>query len=55
MERLAHLIGRRAQPTPAIQERDLVAMANDPAMQRELRQIEEEFAVTEPDGLDTTP
>ncbi len=55
MERLVHLIGQRAQPMPAVEEGDLVAMANDPAIQHELRQIEEEFAVTEPDGLDATP
>jgi len=29
----------------------LVAMANDPAMQAELKQIDEDFAITEADGL----
>ncbi len=55
MERLAHLIGRRAHPTLTVQERDLVAMADDLAIQRELGEIAEEFAVTEADGLDKTP
>jgi hypothetical protein len=55
MQRLADLIGRRARSTPTVQEDDLVAMADDPAVQRELREIEEEFAVTEADGLDRTP
>jgi len=32
-------------------EDQLVAMANDPAMQAELKQIDQEFAVTEADGL----
>jgi hypothetical protein len=31
---------------------DLAAMAADPAIQRELCQIEEEFRVTEADGLE---
>ena len=55
MERLAHLIGRRTHAAPTVQERDLAAMANDPAIQRELREIEKEFAVTEADGLGGTP
>jgi hypothetical protein len=32
-------------------EKQLIAMANDPAMQAELKQINEEFAITEADGL----
>ena len=55
MQRLADLIGQRAHWTPRVQEGDLVAMANDPALQRELREIEEEFTVTEADGLDGIP
>ena len=46
MERLARMIGERAQAVPAVQEGDLVAMATDPAIQRELRQIEAEFAAS---------
>jgi hypothetical protein len=30
-------------------------MANDPAIQRELRVIEAEFAMTDSDGLDADP
>jgi len=32
-------------------EDQLVSMANDPAMQAELKKIDQEFAVTEADGL----
>ena len=32
-------------------EDGLIAMANDPEIQRELKQIEEKFACTEWDGL----
>jgi hypothetical protein len=41
--------------TPLVQESDLVAMAHDPAIQRELAQINAEFAATEADGLDQAP
>jgi hypothetical protein len=34
-------------------EAQFVAMAADPDIQREIHQIDEEFAVTEADGLDT--
>jgi len=54
MERLAHRIRQRALRPLSVQESDLFAMANDPAIQRELRQIESEFAPTEFDGLDTS-
>jgi hypothetical protein len=33
-------------------EDGLVAMANDPEIQRQLKQIEEEFACPEADGLE---
>ncbi len=52
MERLAQRIRQRTLRPLSIQESDLSAMANDPAIQRELRQIEAEFAPTEFDGLD---
>jgi hypothetical protein len=55
MERLAHLIGQRAHAEATVREADLVDMANDPDIQRELREIENEFAVTEADGLGGTP
>ena len=51
MERLASRIRSRTLRAPAARDSDLAAMANDPDMQRELRQIEAEFAVTEADGL----
>jgi hypothetical protein len=35
-------------------ESQLAAMANDPEIQKELWEIEEEFMVTETDGLETT-
>ena len=55
MERLAHRIRQSALHTPSINERDLAVMASDPDIQRELGQIEAEFAVTEADGLDHVP
>jgi len=55
MERLAHMIGQRAHAGATVREGDLVAMANDPAIQRELSEIEKEFAVTEADGLAGIP
>jgi hypothetical protein len=33
-------------------EDELIAMANDPEIRRELKQIDEEFACTEADGLE---
>jgi hypothetical protein len=47
--------GNRRERTlhdPAPQARELEEMANDPAIQRELREIDEEFRVAEFDGLD---
>lgn len=52
MERLAQRIRKRTLRTLLVQESDLVAMANDPAIQRKLQQISAEFASTETDGLD---
>lgn len=52
MERLAQRIRERATlESPRIGS-DLVAMANDPQIQRELREIEKEFAYAAGDGLD---
>jgi hypothetical protein len=51
MERLAHHIRQRTLPTRASLESQITAMAHDPDIQRELRQIEAEFADTEADGL----
>jgi hypothetical protein len=52
MERLASRIRARALRRVPVTDSDLEAMASDPAIQHELRQIEAEFAVTEADGLD---
>lgn len=52
MESLVQRIRERTLRTPFVQESDLVTMANDPAIQRELQQINAEFASTETDGLD---
>jgi hypothetical protein len=54
-EHLARRIRERSQPSPDPRERELEAMANDPAIQRELREIEAEFAMTESDGLENVP
>jgi hypothetical protein len=35
-----------------VQIQELEAMARDPAIQRELLEFENDFAITEPDGLD---
>ena len=52
MERLISRIRSRALGAPTVLEDDLAAMANDPAIQQELREIAAEFAATEADGLD---
>ena len=51
MERLAGRIRSHALGTPGPRDSDLAAMTSDPAIRRELRQIEAEFAATEADGL----
>jgi hypothetical protein len=53
MERLAHRIRQHALRPLIVQESDLAAMAADPTIQREIQQIDAEFAVTELDGLDS--
>jgi hypothetical protein len=55
MERLAQRIRTRTLQMPRLQESGLAEMAQDPAIQRELQQINAEFAVTEADGLDRAP
>jgi len=52
IERLAQHIRQRGLPDQAAFENQLAVMANDPDIQRELREIEREFARTELDGLD---
>lgn len=52
LERLASRIRSRTLRGLAVNEHDLTAMADDPSIQRELRQIQTEFCATEADGLD---
>jgi hypothetical protein len=53
MERLAHRIRQSTEKTGGDRDSLLATMAQDPDIQRELRQIEVEFADTENDGLGT--
>lgn len=55
MERLVHRIRESGLHPLRVQEHDLAAMAADPAIQHELRDIAAEFALTEQDGLDDEP
>ena len=55
MERLVHRIRQFSLRPLIVQEDDLVAMAADPLIQHEVRQIDAEFAITEMDGLDREP
>jgi len=50
LERLAQRIRKQTEQQQETEE-ELAAMAADPAIQRELRQIEAEFVGTEADGL----
>lgn len=52
MERLVQRIKENTVNQKSQFESDLIAMADDPQIQRELREIEEEFAFVEADGLD---
>lgn len=56
LERLASDIRERAEAARRFEgidmEEQLAAMAEDPAIQRELQAIAQEFATTEADGLD---
>jgi hypothetical protein len=51
LEHLASRIRSRTLRAPIVDESYLVSMANDPAIQRELQQIDAEFSPTEADGL----
>jgi hypothetical protein len=51
MEHLASRIRSRTLRAPTVDESCLASMANDPAIQRELQQIDAEFSATETDGL----
>ncbi len=50
MERLVQRIKENTINQKSLYENDLKAMANDPEIQRELREIESEFAHAEADG-----
>lgn len=50
IERLAS--GLRKHAAPVAHDAELAAMAADPEIQHELRQIERDFSDTEHDGLD---
>ena len=52
MEYLAKRIRQQTSRSQGKIEDDLAAMANDPYIQNEIKQINEEFAVTEMDGLE---
>ncbi len=54
MERLANRIRKHTLPKRQSLESQLAEMADDPAIQRELRQIENEFMGTEADGFGVT-
>ncbi|MCB0122682.1 MAG: hypothetical protein KDE58_10585 [Caldilineaceae bacterium] len=52
LEWLARSVRQHAQVSESSQVDQLAMMADDPDIQRELRQMAAEFAVTESDGLD---
>jgi len=52
LEWLARTVRQQAQGSVAPKADQLAMMANDPDIQRELRQMAAEFAVTEADGLE---
>jgi hypothetical protein len=51
IEQLVQGLRRRSAPAQADWAQELAAMAADPEIQRELRQIADEFGPTEADGL----
>jgi len=53
VERLVRTIRQRTAP-PLVSDADLALMASDPEIQRELAEVQAEFAVAELDGLDET-
>ncbi len=55
IEYLAARLRKHAVAERAAWQADLAAMAADPQIQAELRQIEEEFRVAELDGLENSP
>lgn len=55
IEHLARRIRERSEHPPDSRDRELEEMANDPAIQRELQEIDAEFSMTERDGLEPMP
>ena len=51
IERLAHCLRESTLKDQSILENQLAAMASDPEVQSELKKMGEEFALTEPDGI----
>ncbi len=52
MERLAIRLRKQTRSDSAAWAEDLAAMAADPEIQAEMRNIDDEFAVTDEDGLE---
>ncbi len=52
MEKIIHRLRKSSQNRGDMIETQLAAMASDPEIQRELKEINEEFAQTESDGLE---
>ncbi len=52
VERIIHALRESEMRERALWEADLISMAADPAIQNEIREIDQEFAVTENDGLE---
>jgi hypothetical protein len=55
LQNLAARLHQTKEERPSTAADDLAAMAADPDIQRELREIDEEFRVTEMDGLEDKP
>jgi hypothetical protein len=55
MERLVQRIRQWSLPAPTLSDEEIARMAADPAIQRELNEIEREFALADSDGLDDRP
>lgn len=52
VERIIHSLRESELQEHAAWEADLVAMAADPTIQKEIREIEQEYSVAENDGLE---
>lgn len=52
VERIIHTLRESEMRERKMWKADLIAMAADPAIQKEIREIEQEYSVTENDGLE---